>query len=66
MAGRRNFLRSFVGASAGLCFVNCSLMRAFAGAPQSGATGKRRQIMLGGRRVRTIDIHAHCYVDLHD
>jgi aminocarboxymuconate-semialdehyde decarboxylase len=22
--------------------------------------------MLGGRRVRTIDIHAHCYVDLHD
>ena len=22
--------------------------------------------MVGGRRVRTIDIHAHCYVDLHD
>src|SRR6202158_5607788 len=66
MTGRRKFLKSFAGASAGLCFVNCGLMRVFAGAPQPGATGTRRQIMVAGRRVRTIDIHAHCYVDLHD
>ncbi len=66
MAGRRKFLKQFAGASAGLCFVNCGLMRAFAGVPQAGEAGKRRQVMVGGRRARTIDIHTHCYVDLHD
>ena len=66
MAGRRKFLKSFAGASVRLCFVNCDLMPVIAGAQQPGAPGKRRQVMLGGRRVRTIDIHAHCYVDLQD
>ena len=66
MPDRRKLLKNLAGASVGFCYVNCSLVRAFAGAPQSGTTGKRRQIMVGGRRVRTIDIHAHCYVDLHD
>jgi aminocarboxymuconate-semialdehyde decarboxylase len=66
MPSRRMFLRSFAGASAGLCFANCGLMPTVASAQQPEATGKRRQIMLAGRRARTIDIHAHCYVDLHD
>ncbi len=66
MAGRRKFLKNFTAASAGFCFVNCGLTRAFAAGRQAGAAGNRRQIMLGGRRVRTIDVHAHCYVDLHD
>jgi len=66
MAGRRIFLKNFARASAGLCFVNCGLMPLFAGAQQPAAPGKRRQVMAGGRRVRTIDIHAHCYVDVHD
>ena len=42
------------------------MMRAFAAGQQSGGSTKRRQVMVGGRRVRTIDIHAHCYVDVHD
>jgi aminocarboxymuconate-semialdehyde decarboxylase len=66
MAGRRKFLKSFAGASAGICFVNCDLTRAFAGPQRPGVAGKRRQVMLAGRPVRTIDIHAHCYVDLRD
>jgi aminocarboxymuconate-semialdehyde decarboxylase len=66
MAGRRKFLKSFAGASAGLCFVNCDLMPVIAGAQQPGSAGKRRHILVGGRPVRTIDIHAHCYVDLQD
>jgi aminocarboxymuconate-semialdehyde decarboxylase len=66
MAGRRKFLKNFAGASAGLSLVDCGLMRMFAGSRQLGGTGKRRQVMVGGRRVRTIDIHAHCYVDLQD
>lgn len=66
MAGRRKFLKTFAGASAGFCFVNCGLMHAVAGGQQRAATGKRRQVTVGGRRVRTIDIHAHCYVDVQD
>lgn len=67
MPGRRKFLKSIAGASAGLCFVDCGLTRAFAAGRQAaGASTKRRRITVGGRAVRTIDIHAHCYVDLHD
>jgi aminocarboxymuconate-semialdehyde decarboxylase len=66
MADRRKFLKNIAGASAGLCFVNCALSRVFAAAGQSGGAGKRRGVVVGGRRVRTIDIHAHCYVDLQD
>ena len=67
MSGRREFLGALAGASAGLSFVNCGLGRAFAADEQSGATRPtRRRITVGGRAVRTIDIHAHCYVDLHD
>ncbi len=66
MSDRRKFLKSFAGASAGLYFVNCGLMPAFSASQQPGGAGKRRQVMIGGRRARTIDIHAHCYVDVHD
>jgi aminocarboxymuconate-semialdehyde decarboxylase len=67
MPGRRKFLKSIAGASAGLCFVGCGLTRAFTAARQAeGTSTKRRRITVGGRAVRTIDIHAHCYVDLHD
>jgi aminocarboxymuconate-semialdehyde decarboxylase len=67
MPGRRKFLKSLAGASLGFCFVNCGLTRAAAAAQQSVATPpKRRRVMLGGRPARTIDIHAHCYVDLQD
>ena len=65
MPGRRTFLENFAGATAGLFFANCGLQRAFA-AQEPVAVEKRRRIMLGGQRVRTIDFHAHCYVDLHD
>lgn len=66
MPGRRKFLKKFASASAGLCFANCGLTRAIAGAQGPGVPAKRRQVILGGRRARTIDIHAHCYVDIHD
>jgi aminocarboxymuconate-semialdehyde decarboxylase len=65
MPGRRKFLKNFAGASAALCFANCGVARAFAASQQPAGITKRRQVMLAGRRVRTIDIHAHCYVDLH-
>jgi len=46
--------------------MGCGLTRVFGAASQSSGTPNRRINQLGGRRVRTIDIHAHCYVDLQD
>jgi predicted TIM-barrel fold metal-dependent hydrolase len=68
MPGRRKFLKSIAGASAGFCFVSCGLTRLLNAAAQqlAAAPVKRRRIALGARPVRTIDIHAHCYVDLQD
>lgn len=66
MPGRRKFLKNLAGASAGFCFVNCGLSRALAAAQRAAESSTRRSFAINGRGVRTIDIHAHCYVDLHD
>jgi aminocarboxymuconate-semialdehyde decarboxylase len=67
MPSRRKFLKNVAKASAGLCCVNWGLMpNAFASAQQSNGSIERRRVMVGGRPVRTIDIHAHCYIDLQD
>jgi aminocarboxymuconate-semialdehyde decarboxylase len=67
MQSRRKFLKSAIGASAGFCFVDCALTRVLAAGRQSTLAAKgRRRVVAGGKAVRTIDIHAHCYVDLHD
>src|SRR5579863_9277804 len=60
MSNRREFFKEAAGAAAGIVFTGCGLLNA---APQS-ATGvpRRRQVVVGGRRVKTIDIHAHCAV----
>ena len=60
MPNRRDFLRS-VGASAGVAFVGCSLCDALAARvpAQTGGAAPRKQTMVGKRRVKTIDVHAH-------
>jgi aminocarboxymuconate-semialdehyde decarboxylase len=52
---RREFLKS------GIVFTGCSLLPAAPQVPQSGRR-PRRQVVVGGKRVRTIDVHAHCAV----
>src|SRR6202047_4191279 len=50
------------GALAGLAFVGCSLSNA-SGIPGPGARqGRRREVVVNGKRVKTVDIHAHCIV----
>jgi aminocarboxymuconate-semialdehyde decarboxylase len=49
-------LKSVAGAT-GIVAAGCSLL----GAAQP-ATGRRRKVTLDGRRVKTVDIHAHCAV----
>ena len=62
MSNRREFLKDLAGA-AGIVFVGCPWVEAAASALQAGGTGRRREVVVGGRRVRTVDVHCHCYVD---
>jgi aminocarboxymuconate-semialdehyde decarboxylase len=59
MPDRRGFLKA-VAHAAGIVAAGCSLMPA-AQSPAKPAA-KRRQVTLGGRRVKTVDVHAHCSV----
>lgn len=52
----------------GLTFTGCSGTEAMQPQPQqqaqaqASAAARRREIVVGGRRVKTIDVHAHCVV----
>jgi aminocarboxymuconate-semialdehyde decarboxylase len=56
MTNRRQFLKN-----AGVVFTGCHLMNQYLHA-QPAAAPKKRQVTVGGRRIRTIDIHAHVVV----
>jgi aminocarboxymuconate-semialdehyde decarboxylase len=47
---------------AGIGFVGCDLPRAPAADHGAHAHGHRREVVVNGTRVRTVDIHAHCQV----
>jgi aminocarboxymuconate-semialdehyde decarboxylase len=60
MANRRHFIKSAVGATAGFALGHGL---ADARVSQIGARpGTRREVRVGGRRVTTVDVHAHCFV----
>jgi aminocarboxymuconate-semialdehyde decarboxylase len=53
-------MRHTAGAAAGLVLSGRPLADAWA---QAGARpGKRREVSIAGRRVKTVDVHAHCFV----
>ena len=72
MQVRSEVIQHPAGAPAGLVFTGCGL--AAAARPQSAArkpgktkakpkaAGGRREVKVGGRRVKTIDVHAHCVI----
>jgi len=55
-------LRDFAGASAGAFVLSGALARGAAQVPEAASTGKRRQIVIGGHRVKTVDVHTHTFV----
>lgn len=61
MTNRRGFLKE-VAAATGVVFAGCGLMERPLHAQNGSAPKKRRQVTVGGRRVRTIDIHAHVII----
>ena len=56
MTTRRDLLGGAGGVIAGIGFVTCSLINA------AQAQHRRRDVVVNGRRVRTVDVHAHCAV----
>src|SRR5215510_13471085 len=55
---RREFLHHAAGALTGLAVTGCSLMTpAF-----SQTLPRRREMVVDGKRVRTVDVHAHCHI----
>jgi aminocarboxymuconate-semialdehyde decarboxylase len=60
MKTRRDFLKD-AAATAGVIFTSCSLLDAAPARAQ--APGKKRlPVMVKGKRVKTIDVHAHCLI----
>ncbi|HTS48570.1 MAG TPA: amidohydrolase family protein [Bryobacteraceae bacterium] len=60
MLNRRVFLRDAASA-AGVVFTGCCVSRCARAFGQTGRTS-RGPVMLGGRRVKVIDFHAHCVI----
>jgi predicted TIM-barrel fold metal-dependent hydrolase len=58
---RRDFLKD-VAAAAGLVFVGCGLDTDASAQPTRSAGAARRQVTVKGRRIKTVDVHAHCAV----
>src|SRR5688572_30139005 len=57
MPNRREFFTQVACATAGVVAAGCGAI---------GGGGTRREITVGGRRVKTVDIHAHCQIDVWD
>ena len=66
MSDRREFLRNVAGAMAGTLLGGSGLMNAAANPTQTAASVKRREISVGGRRLKTVDFHCHCFPDIRD
>src|SRR5262245_66179724 len=58
MLTRRHFVKSAAAATTGIVFCGCGLHPA-AHAQEAGA--RRLPVTLNGRRIKTIDVHSHCF-----
>jgi aminocarboxymuconate-semialdehyde decarboxylase len=57
---RREMLGHIAGAMAGIVFTGCGL--AHPAHAQGQPQPRRREVAINGKRVKTIDIHAHCHI----
>src|SRR6202047_2070024 len=58
MTTRRQLLGRAAGMMASLGFTGCGLMHA----ASAQAPARRREVVVNGKRVKTVDIHAHCHI----
>jgi aminocarboxymuconate-semialdehyde decarboxylase len=59
MFTRRRLLNNLATASAGILCVGCGMQNPGGGTPEPS---QRREIVIGGKRIKTVDVHAHCAV----
>src|SRR6266481_9611736 len=62
MTTRRHFIQNSAGAMAAIAFVGCDLLAARDAQAQAQSGRRRREVVVSGRRVKTVDVHAHCAV----
>ena len=62
MADRREFLKACAATASGIFFSNCAFASAAFPALQTDTARKRREIVVGASRIRTVDLHGHVYV----
>ena len=58
MTTRRDFLKGSAAAATGIVFCSCGLLKSAHG---QEAARQKLPVMVGGKRVKTIDVHAHCH-----
>ena len=58
MTTRRNFLKGGAAAAAGVVFCGCGMLHS----ASAQASRQKLPVMVGGKRVRTIDVHSHCVI----
>ena len=58
ISNRREMLCQAAGALTGLASFRCGLVSP----ALSQAPGRRREVVVNGKRARTVDLHAHCHV----
>ncbi len=62
MPTRRRFIGRTASALAGMALAGSGVRGAAAVALQPSGSTTRRQIVVGGRRITTVDVHAHCEI----
>src|SRR5437763_3367430 len=58
MTTRRDFLKRGAAAASGIVFCSCGLLKSAHG---QAAARQKLPIMVGGKRIKPIDVHAHCH-----
>jgi aminocarboxymuconate-semialdehyde decarboxylase len=58
MTGREQSPESVASEASGIAFVDCDL----GGRAPAESQPRRREVVLHGRHVKTVDVHAHCAV----
>src|SRR5258708_39085981 len=61
MSNRRDFLKTAAGA-AGVVFSSCSILDQRLAAQPPARTPKKQQPVVGGKRIKSVDVHAHVMI----
>ena len=64
MQNRRDFLKTIAGTTSGMLLTGRALADSAlqGGATEAAAPVKRREVFVGGKRAKVVDMHAHCVI----